>query len=176
MQGRLQGVCLGSYDDHCFRSLTGEPQSWNSFEFSSLPAVDAPIKVEVRSPNGGLWRILVLHESKKSQSTINRREFKGQGPGVYIILQAFFYAQEPFGLELATNMSPTYEPCVTIHQPVRFHLLRHLAFSDDAVFCELIRHCCAHDTSGGKSKSSFWRSEAGELVLKDTEKRPKRLM
>lgn len=112
MQGRLQGVCLGSYDDHCFRSLTGEPQSWNSFEFSSLPAVDAPIKVEVRSPNGGLWS-------------------------------------------------------VTIHQPVRFHLLRHLAFSDDAVLCELIRHCCAHDTSGGKSKSSFWRSEAGELVLKE---------
>ena len=51
--------------------------------------------------------------------SLEEGEFKGQGPGVYIILQAFFYAQEPFGLELATNMSPTYEPCSLHPEPSR---------------------------------------------------------
>eukprot|EP00931_Biecheleriopsis_adriatica_P065954 TRINITY_DN40398_c0_g1_i1.p1 TRINITY_DN40398_c0_g1~~TRINITY_DN40398_c0_g1_i1.p1 ORF type:complete len:965 (+),score=167.32 TRINITY_DN40398_c0_g1_i1:29-2923(+) len=57
--------------------------------------------------------------------------------------------------------------CVTVAHPLRFHLLRHLAFGDDAVFCGMLRRCVPHDTSGGKSKASFWRSAGGELALKE---------
>ena len=51
--------------------------------------------------------------------------------------------------------------------PLRFHLLRHLAFGNDANFCEMLRRCRPHSTSGGKSKSAFWKSECGQLMLKE---------
>ena len=51
--------------------------------------------------------------------------------------------------------------------PLRFHLLRHLAFGNDANFCEMLRRCCPHETSGGKSKSAFWKSACGQLLLKE---------
>ena len=51
--------------------------------------------------------------------------------------------------------------------PLRFHLLRNLAFGSDANFCQLLRHCHPHVTSGGKSQSSFWTSTCGQLLLKE---------
>ena len=51
--------------------------------------------------------------------------------------------------------------------PLRFHLLRHLAFGNDAVFCQMLRRCEPHLTTGGKSKSAFWKSQCGQLMLKE---------
>ena len=51
--------------------------------------------------------------------------------------------------------------------PLRFRLLRHLAFGNDANFCEMLRRCRPHSTSGGKSKGAFWKSECGQLMLKE---------
>eukprot|EP00434_Breviolum_minutum_P017573 symbB.v1.2.015509.t1/scaffold1160.1/size134679/18 len=51
--------------------------------------------------------------------------------------------------------------------PLRFHLLRRLAFRNDANFCEMLRRCDPHSTSGGKSKSAFWKSQCGQLMLKE---------
>lgn len=56
---------------------------------------------------------------------------------------------------------------VEVLAPLRFHLLRHLGFGNDANFCEILRRCGSHQTSGGKSKSAFWKSACGQLLLKE---------
>ena len=56
---------------------------------------------------------------------------------------------------------------VEVLAPLRFHLLRRLAFRNDANFCEMLRRCDPHSTTGGKSKSAFWKSQCGQLMLKE---------
>ncbi|CAJ1456723.1 unnamed protein product [Effrenium voratum] len=56
---------------------------------------------------------------------------------------------------------------VQLLAPGRFHLLRHLAFGQDAAFCAALKRTCAVKTAGGKSRSVFWRSQCGQLILKE---------
>jgi len=56
---------------------------------------------------------------------------------------------------------------VSIMQPLRFHLIRHLAFGDDGDFCRALQHSDQMVLKGGKSNANFWISRCGKFVLKE---------